>query len=417
MTATARDRVEEHLAAIERLNGPLNAIVTLDAEGARRRADELDREPEPVGPLHGVPMTIKDAFATAGMRTTSGMVDRRHHVPHADAPAVARLRAAGAVVLGKTNVPAEIAGQETANELFGVTRNPWDLDRTPGGSSGGAAVAVATGMAALELGSDSGGSVRQPAHCCGVFGHVPTHGLLPIAGHLPSAPLGGVRHPDLTDTGPLAASATDLAVALPVVAGGDLPAARPVDRVGVWCERVSSGVGAAIEAVGGDPVDPPFDLAHAEMVAFLLWVADTGELALSPDDRRSLEAERGLLVAAWHRLLDRYDVVLCPISPVVAVEHDPEPALVHTLDRRLARTIDVDGDARPYLEQITWNVVVGLAGLPATAAPVGPSGGLPVGLQVVGRPHDDLTTIAVAGEVGRYTPPPTTAASAVMAPS
>jgi amidase len=165
---SSRDLVEVHLDRIARYNGELNAVVTLDADGARRKADQRDADQRaglPCGPFHGVPMTVKDAFATNGIRTTSGVADRRDHIPSADAIAVARLVDAGVVVLGKTNVPEGVTGQETANELFGRTNNPWAPDRTPGGSSGGAAAAVAAGLTALEIGSDSGGSIRQPAHC------------------------------------------------------------------------------------------------------------------------------------------------------------------------------------------------------------------------------------------------------------
>lgn len=379
--------VDEALAAIDERNDDVNAVVTLDRQ-ATGTGD---------GPLAGVPMTIKDAWATAGMRTTSGLREHVDRIPTEDAPAVKRLREAGAVILGKTNVPAEIGGQETANELFGRTSNPWNLERTAGGSSGGAAAALASGMCALELGSDSGGSIRQPAHCCGVFGHVATHGLVPVVGHLPPV-VGNL----LTDAGPMATHPALLAAALHVLADHDLRPAEPVQRVGVWCERTSAGVAAAIESIGGEPIpEAPFDLGWAELVAFHVWLADQGEA-----DHEPVEAERRRLADGWIALLDRYDVVVCPVSPVVAVAHDPDPGAVQSIDHRLERTIDVDGVERPYLDQVTWNIVVGLAGLPATVAPVGFADGLPVGAQVVGRPGDDLTTIAVAGEIGRFVAPP-----------
>jgi amidase len=469
-TVTSRDLVELHLDRIERLGPRLNAVVTLDAGGARRRADELDRarrDRGPVGPLHGLPMTLKDCWATRGLRTTAGQPDLADHVPRGDAVAVDRLRRAGVVVLGKTNLPAGVTGQETANELFGRTCNPWDPDRTPGGSSGGAAAAVAAGLSPLELGSDSGGSIRQPAHFTGVFGHVPTHGLVPLRGHLPSRPLDDVGgDTDLTAAGPLARSAADLDLALGVLAGPDEPEAAGLRldlpppaiastrglRVAVWLGdedlTASREVRDAIEAAVARLADagasvvgrgPAFSTAEACEVAFLLWVASTasgtgdedharlvGEAALVEPrpgadlpalraagqamrhrDWQRLDATRRSLSAGWAALLDEVDVVVCPAAPVPALLHDPEPALVHDVDHRLAMTIDVDGRPRPYLEQILWNTVVGMAGLPSTVAPVGRTpAGLPVGAQVVGRPYGDRTTIAVAGLLGRFEPPP-----------
>ncbi len=167
---SSRELVELHLERIERLNGRLNAVVTVDEAGARRRADDLDYrrvQSGPVGLLHGPPLTLKDCWATQGMRTTGGNPEMADLVPQADAEVVARLRAAGAVVVGKTNLPENVTGQETANALFGRTSNPWDPDRTPGGSSGGGAAAVAAGLSPLEVGSDTRGSIREPAHCCG----------------------------------------------------------------------------------------------------------------------------------------------------------------------------------------------------------------------------------------------------------
>jgi amidase len=469
---TSRELVELHLDRIARYNSDLNAVVSLDADGARRRADERDaelRHGRVRGSFHGVPMTVKDAFATAGIRTTSGSEERRDHVPSEDAVALARLGAAGVVVLGKTNVPEGITGQETANTLFGRTCNPWDLERTPGGSSGGAAAAVATGLSALELGSDSGGSIRQPAHCCGIYGHVPTQGLVPLRGHLPLVPLDEERlQIDLMGAGPLARHPGDLAAALDVLAGPDgadadawrlqLPPARCSDlaglRVALWSDDpdvpVESAVRACLEETAdrleaaGAAVDrkarPDFRLGDAERVAFALWVASTtistdgfADLvtsadALDPGDDRlaarrlrsealrhhdwvALDLERRRLARAWTKLLADHDVVICPVSPVVAVPHDPEPERVADVEHRIARTIDVDGVARPYLSQMSWNIVVGMCGLPSTVAPVGMSpAGLPVGAQIVGRPFSDHTTIAVAGMLaqltGGYRPPP-----------
>ena len=219
---SALEVVEAHLAHIHQHNPSLNAIVTLDEEGARaaaRAADEARARGEPLGPLHGVPVTIKDAIETAGLRTTVGSPLLADHVPDEDAVAVARLRAAGAIVLGKTNVPVLSAAAQTSNPIFGRTNNPWDVSRTPGGSSGGSAAAVASGMSPLDLGADIGGSLRIPASFCGVCSLKPTEHRVPTAGHIP--PLPGypqaVRH--MNTLGPLARTVDDLTLALRVIAG------------------------------------------------------------------------------------------------------------------------------------------------------------------------------------------------------
>ncbi len=452
---SSRELVDVHLERVERLDPRLNAVVTVDADGARRRAEELDRQwaaDGPAGLLHGLPLTLKDCWATAGLRTTAGTEDMADAVPEADAEAVARLRRAGAVILGKTNLPEEVTGQETANYLFGRTCNPWDPGRTPGGSSGGAAAAVAAGLSPLELGSDSGGSVREPAHCCGVYGHFSTPGLVPLAGHLPSVPVGDPdARVDLMSAGPLARSADDLALAMRVLARLSPLEAPPAPqrlRVAVWLgapdlppsREVASlvaGAGDALAAAGSAVREaaPSVDLAEARDLAFQLWVAASASSAgddqhaqavdraagTSPEDRSlpalrdraqamshrewlRLDARRRTMTGAWQTLLEQVDVVLCPVSPVPAVPHDPDPGEVDSVDRRLGRTIDVDGRDRPYLDQIMWNIVVGMAGLPSTVAPVGRTAeGLPVGVQVVGRRHADALTMAVAGMVGALT--------------
>src|SRR6516162_5947504 len=220
---SSREVLDHYLARIERLNPPLNAVVTLDAERARRAADAADAavaRKETLGPLHGVPMTIKDTYEIAGLRTTCGFAAWSEHVPDDDAEAVRRLRDAGAVFIGKTNVPSLASDWQTYNPIFGVTRNPWDRERTTGGSSGGAAAAVATGLTAMELGSDIGGSIRVPSNWCGVCGHKPTWGIVPQRGHLPPPP-GTLADTDLGVMGPIARSVEDLGLALDVLAGPD----------------------------------------------------------------------------------------------------------------------------------------------------------------------------------------------------
>jgi amidase len=444
----------------------LNAVVTVDADAARTAADRADaavRGSAALGALHGVPMTVKDAWAVRGMRSTSGLAEFDGEPPNEDAVAVRRLRAAGAVVFGKTNVPPGITGQETANSLFGRTVNPWDPRRTPGGSSGGAAAAVAAGLTALELGSDSGGSVRQPAHCCGIYGHVPTHGLVPLRGHRPQVPFEHVgKDPDLMTAGPLARTADDLQLALdvlvgddPAVGGGlrfDLPPPRvralEAARVAIWSDDENFPVDAMVGDCLARAVDelakagavvsefaPPFSVTEAWEVGFALWVA--GASARTEDDEMyrlraqthacGLRGQRARAETMTHRdwlrldehrhdlqrrlltALSDVDVLLCPVIPVTAPPHDSSEDLdaVASVDDRLERSIEVNGAERAYLDQLTWSVVVGLAGLPSTATPIGLArDGLPVGVQVVGGRYQDRTTIEFARLLAEVVPQP-----------
>ena len=218
---SSRELLDHYLARIDKINPTLNAVVTLDTERARKRADDADHalaRGESWGPLHGLPITVKDVFETAGIRTTAGAPAFSEHVPTADAIAVARLQAAGAVLIGKTNTPMFAGDGQSYNAIFGTTNNPWDLARSPGGSSGGSAAAIAAGLSALELGSDIGGSIRSPAHCCGVYGHKPTYGIVPLRGHIPPMP-GTIAEVDIAVAGPIARSADDLDLALGVLAG------------------------------------------------------------------------------------------------------------------------------------------------------------------------------------------------------
>jgi len=248
---SSREVLDEYLARVERLNPPLNAVVTLDADAARAAADAADAavaRGDAVGPLHGVPMTIKDTYETAWMRTTCGL-EAWDHVPERDAEAVRRLRGAGAVIFGKTNTPTLAGDWQTFNPIFGTTNNPWDTTRTTGGSSGGSAAAVATGMTALELGSDIAGSIRVPSNWCGTCGHKPSWGVVPQRGHLPPAP-GALADSDLQVMGPMARDVDDLELGLDILAGpaGDaavgwrleLPASRGASlrelRLAVWLD-------------------------------------------------------------------------------------------------------------------------------------------------------------------------------------
>jgi amidase len=464
-TLGSRELLESYLQRIERHNPRLNAVVTLDVERARRTADAADAaraRGQSLGPLHGLPMTVKDTLETAGLRTTAGAPELAEHVPARDAALVARLRAAGAVIFGKTNTPAYAADVQTYNPVFGVTRNPWDLERSCGGSSGGSAVAVAAGLTSVGIGSDIGGSIRTPAHCCGVYGLKPTHGIVPGRGHIPGPP-GSLGTYDLGVMGPLARSADDLALLLDVLAAPDerdavawrleLPPPRRRTlrdyRVAAWLDDPFCPTDTAVRARGeatvaglraagvdvDDQARPVPDLgAVHHCYERLLWpilsggmgsdeVAELARLAettvsdgtndfdrfargvtLRHRDWIAVDEERQRLRAAWAEFFQRFDVLLCPVMSVPAIAHDHDGTV-------LSRSITVNGTARPYLDLIVWAGLVTMALLPATAVPVGRTpAGLPVGLQVVGAYLEDRTTIDFArhlGDViGGYEPPP-----------
>ncbi|HAP78365.1 MAG TPA: hypothetical protein DCR14_20070, partial [Acidimicrobiaceae bacterium] len=211
-TLGSEELLDLFLARIAAVDPMVNAVCTLDVERARARcqaADAAAHRSEWWGPLHGLPITVKDAIDTEGIRSTGGATELRSRVAVADAPAVARLKAAGAIVFGKTNLPEWSGDWQSFNDMFGTTNNPWALDRTPGGSSGGAAAAVACGMTSFELGTDIGGSVRVPSAFCGVFGHKPSFGVIPTLGYL-DEPNGGATESDVNTFGPIARSAADL---------------------------------------------------------------------------------------------------------------------------------------------------------------------------------------------------------------
>ncbi|HJQ82988.1 MAG TPA: amidase [Candidatus Binatia bacterium] len=461
----SRDLLERYLDRVARLGPKLNAVVTLDAERAREAADRADRtlaSGGAVGPLHGLPITVKDTLETAGLRTTAGAEVFSGHVPATDATAVARLRAAGAVVFGKTNTPTFAADVQTYNPVFGTTNNPWDLARSPGGSSGGSAAATAAGLSGLELGSDIGGSIRTPAHYCGVYGHKPTYGIVPTRGHIPGPP-GTLAEVDIAVVGPLARAAEDLDLALSVLAGPDeeratawrleLPPPRHARlqdyRVAAWLDEPSCPVDAAVrerhEAIvaalarAGVRVDDrarpavPFAEAYRDYRS-LLWPIMLAEMpadqfealaglaaSASGDDAPpavdfaraatirhrdwlAVNEARARYRAAWRDFFARFDVLLCPIVPTAAIPHDQS----QPLDQR---TITVNGRPRPYLDQIAWAGLIGMAWLPATMAPAGRTKeGLPVGVQIVGPYLEDRTPIEfarlLADVAGGFTPPP-----------
>ena len=439
---SSRELLELYLQRIDRLNPGLNAVVTLDAERAREAATRADRETAAgtgTGPLHGLPMTVKDAIEVGGMRSTGGSMALRDHVPGADAPVVARLRRAGAVVMGKTNVPEWSGDIQTYNELFGVTRNPWDPARTPGGSSGGPAAAVAAGLTSFETGTDIGGSIRIPSSFCGICGHKPSYGVVSQRGYLDRVG-GGVIDADINVFGPLARSVEDLELLLGVMAGPDeedaagwsltLPPPRHRDlsdyRVGLWLDDPACSVdrpalellqaaAADLEAAGARVSDarPPLDLAEtAQLFTSLLLAAISVSLepplgeALAGNHRAWLDLtqKRAALRRVWAEWFRDYDVLLCPVLPMLPFPHDTEGTIND-------RHVIINGRSRPQAETLTWTGLVGVAYLPSTVVPVGrTSGGLPVGVQVVGPYLGDLTTLHLAGRLselkGGVLPPP-----------
>lgn len=461
--------LERLLERQRRLGPSLNAVVALDEAGARERAAEADAaraRGETWGPLHGLPMTIKDSFeVVAGMPTTSGAPAYAQHRPSQHAAAVQALVDAGAIVFGKTNLPTLAGEWQSFNAVYGTSNNPWDPSRTPGGSSGGAASAVAAGLSPVELGSDLGGSIRIPAHFCGVFGHKPTYGLISLKGHVPGAP-GSQAEPDLAVPGPIARSARDLRLLFDVLWQGAPRQAhmrpelvddrRPLEEfsVAVWLHdplcpleaEVRDGLEAAIarlEAAGLkvtrfapgrldlEAIAQPYLRLLTSLVGAGLPVSARRKLALqmklvkagflfkkpSPvlegfldglllDHRDWLIANeaRARIEAQVAAELGPFDLLLSPVAPWSAFPHAHDGQLPF-------RTIQVPSGRRPYIEHLPWIALATLCGWPATSVPASctPSG-LPVGLQIIGRRGEDrrcLRFAEVASEaLGGFVAPP-----------
>jgi amidase len=434
---SALELADAAMARIEARDGPINAVVVRDFDRAREAAKAADAALArgERRPLLGLPMTVKESHNLAGLPTTWGFEHARGFVPQEDAVGVARLKAAGAVILGKTNVPVGLADWQSANPLYGRTRNPWDLDRSPGGSSGGGAAALAAGLVPLEFGSDIGGSIRVPAAFCGVFGHKPSYGLVPLRGHAPPRVDGaGVV---LAVVGPLARSAADLELALRAVAGPDEDAAvgyrldlppprhaRPSDyRVlildGLPGVALDSEVRAALHGVGdrlealGAAVARESDLLpdltqQREVYAALLGVAmSRGSPQPSTTSAHAwleLLDQQWRIRRRWAELFRAFDVVLAPAHGSPAFPHTDEPDPTR-------RTLAIDGRPTPYFDQVAWAAPASLGNLPSTVTPVARSrGGLPIGVQVIGPHLEDLTTLAFAAllerEFGGFQAPP-----------
>ena len=421
---TSVELLNLYLDRIQRYNDDINAVVALDVTAARKRAAEADKalaQGRVWGALHGVPMTVKDVFEVAGMPATSGDPVLKNYIPKRNAIAVQRLIDAGAIIFGKTNVPYHAADIQSYNDVYGTTNNPWDLSRTPGGSSGGSAAALAAGFTPIELGSDIAGSVRLPAHYTGVFGHKPTFGIVPRHGHIPPMPGRVPEHRmpmiPLFVVGPLARSADDLELALEVLTTpGDLEAneSRPGllpprrqlfkdHRVAVWftdsypAAELDADVLATLERAvvklreTGIALDeqarPDIDLRENGQ----LWLQVYNQMmaGLLPLDEMLVERQKKQQ-DRWAEFFKHYDVLLVPVAPTVAFAHDHEGTLV-------SRSFMINGQERSMLNSMAWNFMAVVSGLPATVAPVGLSdSGLPVGIQIIGARLEDRTTIAFA---------------------
>jgi amidase len=443
--------LEAHLAQIERLNPKLNAFVQTDAEGAHRQAKQAESvvtRSASLGPLHGVPISIKSSMDVAGMRCEAGTKLRAGHIAEKDAPLVTRLRHAGAIVLGVTNTPELLMAWETDNLLYGRTNNPWDLSRTPGGSSGGEAAAIASGCSAGGVGSDGGGSIRVPAHFSGICGLKPTPGRIPATGHFPNsvgpfALLGVV--------GPMARTVVDLKMLFEIMQGpedGD-PSAAPVPlrklsredlktiRIGCFeddgrtpvtketraavrtAAQGLKGAGLAVDSfrpqglelarqlwwnffgIAGGMLLGPMTQGHESDLSPILkefssWVAaqpsHTGQTLLDTWIQRDVIR---LQILAEMR---RYPILLCPVASIPAFKHGE-------------RSWNIDGQAVQYLDAWSYCEWFNLLGFPAAVVPVGCSPeGLPIGVQIVGRPWEEELVLEVAAaieqECGGFREPP-----------
>ena len=442
------DLLDHYIARVEKHDGALNAVVVRDFERARKRAKAADRALKKGtlwGPLHGVPMTVKESFNIEGLRTTWGNPAFKDSVADYTSIAIERLLAAGAVVFGKTNVPLLLQDLQSYNAVYGTTRNPYDLSRTPGGSSGGGAAAVAAGLSAADFGSDLAGSIRVPASFCGLYAHKPSYGVVPTRGHSLTPALAA---PDLSVLGPIARSARDLEPFLRAVAGPleddaaawklKLPASK-ADRLkglriglltDVEISPIANSVRTGLEALAqwlrgrgakvstaNLPIDPQkhqalfmrfvrgVTAARMNDAAFQQTLADAAKFAADDTSPPALAA-RGLaqyhrdwcaahetrmqLRAAWAAYFADHDLLLIPGTPVPAFPIDESGA-------REARKLDIDGRAVPYNAQGFWQGIATVSYLPATVAPIGRTPeALPISVQVVGPYLGDLSTIGFA---------------------
>jgi len=459
---SSAELLELYIDRVERYDDQINAVVVHDFDRGRaaaRAADEALAKGRNLGPLHGVPMTIKEAYDVAGLPTTWGNSVFRENIAKQDADSVQRLKGAGAVFFGKTNVPENLADFQSFNEIYGTTNNPWNLGRTPGGSSGGSSAALAAGLTGLDAGSDIGGSIRNPAHFCGIYGHKPTWGIVSDEGHaLP----GELMPKDIGVVGPMARSAEDLALSMDVVAGAGRtdragwqlnlprPSKTSLDQYRVailpthefapvateMADRVQH-IGEILAKLGATVADfesPDIDLADSfETYSSLLWgVMAEGMPEEEKEENRkrrpqlssglrsiaddvvyfsvqehgewlSYSNKRFYLRRAWEKFFQDFDILICPQTATDAFPHDHGDYF--------GRTLTVDNEEQEYFRQVFWAGIITVAHLPSTVFPTGLShGGLPIGLQAVGAEYNDYITIdfarLMAREIGGFVPPP-----------
>ena len=451
-----------YIDRVESLDPDINAVVVKDFERGRedaRAADSAVAAGKALGPLHGVPMTIKEAYDIRGLPTTWGLPEFEHNIATTDSEMVVRMKRAGAHFFGKTNVPRSLADFQSFNDIYGTTNNPWDLERTPGGSSGGSAAALAAGLTGLEAGSDIGGSIRNPAHFCGIYGHKPTWGVVSDTGHaLP----GQVAPADIAVVGPMARSAEDLKISMDLSAGAsshdaagwrlNLPKPSKTHlkdfRVAIWTNDdmapVSQEISDRVQSIGdllsrlgatvSDSARPEIDIEEShDTYNSLLWGVMAAELSaeekseyherlgqLDPNDRSiaahmirdSVQShgnwsennnKRFLIRQRWQRFFNDWDIVICPQTATTAFPQDE--------GGYLERKIIVDNIEQDYFQQVFWSGLVTVAHLPSTVFPTGLSqAGLPIGLQAVGAEFNDYITIdftrLMAQEIGGFIPPP-----------
>lgn len=414
------EAVDAAIARIEALDGPINAVVVRDFDRARDQAKHYTRTGPGIDqPLFGVPMTVKESFDIPGLPTTFGREEFRDNIPTDYAQVVKGLLNAGAIIVGKTNVPPDLADWQSSNPVYGRTANPHDLSRSPGGSSGGSAAAVASGMVPCEFGSDIGGSIRVPAHFCGVWGHKPSWGLISKRGHHHPAVPGAVVHDNaLSVLGPLARNANDLALLVERTAS--FPLARSDDPmfltrflvISEWPgSPVDDGVRALIEQVASTlerarvTVDrkprralPDFAQAHADYMRMLNISMARG--APAPDGTRASASDwfdlldaQARCEAAWAELFTGYSFVLAPPAPVVAFPSRDE--------RVFDGTLTINGKEESAADALAWAGIATFPNLPSTVLPVGWVDGLPCGMQVIGPRWSDYDCIAAAKAIGQ----------------
>ncbi|MCH1489286.1 MAG: amidase [Ilumatobacteraceae bacterium] len=442
---SSREVLEHMVDRADRLDGQINAIIQRDLDRARATANAADAAiaaGQPLGPLHGVPMTVKDSFQTEGCITTSGAPELADFVPSEDADPVARVRDAGAVIWGKTNLPIWAGDIQSYNEVYGTTLNPFNPDRTCGGSSGGSAASLAMGFTSLEIGSDIGGSIRVPAHYSGVVGHKPSFGIVPSHGQIPGMP-GTFSQADIAVTGPMARHVEDLELAMDILIGPDrwnapgwrvdLPAPRQESasdlRVAAWIDddaypvdgdtnrvltdlvHTLTGAGVSVDtgARPGFTLEKAVDVFQRLLYAALSgghprekldhMAADSSDTPLGYVKRNTAMRHRDWLSnherrlqirKQWEEFFHDFDIMLMPVQPRDAIEHDhSEP--------QFDRTVMIDGVQRPYTDLFTWVGPSGVAFLPSTVVPVGmSSAGLPIGVQIVAPYLEDRTAMHFA---------------------